>query len=136
MHNSIHDDNRTISAQCLNRYDRYCRPGLNKGLWTVAEDASLVLLMNEGLESWGEIAKRLGTRCQKQCRERWSNHLDPSVDKNDFTAEEDATILELQTRIGNKWSEIARQLLNRTVSGAAPFHVIVCAHCTAIMIGY
>lgn len=50
----------------------------------------------------------------RQCRERWYNHVDPSLRKGEWTPEEDMYILEQQQLIGNKWSEIARGLNGRT----------------------
>ena len=38
---------------------------------------------------WSEIAKRLPGRVGKQCRERWTNHLDPKINKGAWSKEED-----------------------------------------------
>jgi hypothetical protein len=49
-----------------------------KGPWLPTEDQQLVSLIKElTTAKWGDIAKRIGTRTGKQCRERWHNHLDP-----------------------------------------------------------
>jgi len=53
-------------------------------------------------------------RTSKQCRERWFNHLDPSIKRGNYTAEEDRLILEEQARIGNRWSIISAMLPGRT----------------------
>lgn len=39
----------------------------------------------------------------KQCRERWSEYLNPTIDVSDFTSIEDELILQAQNNIGNKW---------------------------------
>ena len=74
----------------------------------------------KGLKKWTKICKALKSqlgidgRTGKQCRERWQNHLDPNVKKEDFTTEEENKIFELQEQMGNKWSEIANFIEGRT----------------------
>lgn len=86
-----------------------------KGPWTRDEDERLRCLVEcYGPKRWTYIAKKLGGRVGKQCRERWHNHLDPSIIKTPFTPEEDRLILELHERYGNKWSELAKHLPGRT----------------------
>ncbi|KAI5187310.1 transcriptional activator Myb [Nematocida homosporus] len=86
-----------------------------KGPWTREEDEKLRVLVGAfGPKRWTYIAKKLGGRIGKQCRERWHNHLDPSIVKTPFTYEEDQLILMLHSRYGNKWSDIAKHLPGRT----------------------
>lgn len=53
-------------------------------------------------------------RTAKQCRDRWFHHLDPSISKDPFTAEEDKTILSLFEMYGSKWSKMAELLPGRS----------------------
>lgn len=86
-----------------------------KGPWTREEDEKLKMLVKAfGPKRWTYIAKKLGGRIGKQCRERWHNHLDPNIIKTPFTVEEDNLILALHSKYGNKWSDIAKYLPGRT----------------------
>jgi myb proto-oncogene protein len=53
-------------------------------------------------------------RIGKQCRERWFNHLNPDINRNPWTEEEDLVILEKQKAKGNRWSDISKGLTGRT----------------------
>jgi len=72
------------------------------------------LVKKHGVKSWSFIAKQLQGRLGKQCRERWYNHLNPSINKHPWTPEEDRLIIEEHGYKGNKWAEIAKMLYGRT----------------------
>lgn len=85
--------------------------------WTAEEDAEVVrLVAKHGPKGWSTIAAHIPHRVGKQCRERWQNHLDPSVSKAPWSAEEEAELLRLHKEIGNKWVEIANRMPGRTDS--------------------
>ena len=74
-------------------------PQIKKGLWTKEEDILLGKLVEEsGAKGWTKIAQQLPGRIGKQCRERWHNHLDPSIKKCNFTEEEDQAIKLLKAK--------------------------------------
>uniref|UniRef100_A0A7S2Z9D6 Uncharacterized protein n=1 Tax=Rhodosorus marinus TaxID=101924 RepID=A0A7S2Z9D6_9RHOD len=88
---------------------------LTKSLWTKDEDEALLSLMEETKsKSWTLLAKKLHNRTGKQCRERWVNHLDPNINKNPWTADEDLKLIKLQAQLGNRWVEFTKELPQRS----------------------
>ncbi|RVW13242.1 Transcription factor MYB30 [Vitis vinifera] len=54
------------------------------------------------------------SRSGKSCTERWNNHLDPNVKRENFSQEEDDAIICFQSLYGNSWESIAAHLPGRT----------------------
>jgi len=42
-------------------------------------------------------------RCGKSCRLRWTNYLRPDIKRGRFSFEEEETIIQLHSIMGNKW---------------------------------
>lgn len=83
--------------------------------WSEREDAQLRELVHSmGVGMWAAIAHHIPGRTGKQVRERWLNHLSPSVVKRPWSAEEDRIILQTHTQFGNAWSKIAKMLNGRS----------------------
>ena len=78
--------------------------GLKKGPWTPEEDHKLINhIRKHGHGSWRALPKQAGlNRCGKSCRLRWTNYLRPDIKRGNFTAEEDQTIINLHSLLGNK----------------------------------
>ncbi|KAL5774619.1 hypothetical protein ACOSP7_012176 [Xanthoceras sorbifolium] len=90
--------------------------GLKKGPWTPEEDQKLIdYVQKHGYGNWRTLPKNAGLqRCGKSCRLRWTNYLRPDIKRGRFSFEEEETIIQLHSVLGNKWSAIAARLPGRT----------------------
>ncbi|KAJ3670290.1 hypothetical protein LUZ60_010614 [Juncus effusus] len=90
--------------------------GLKKGPWTAEEDQKLTKYIEiHGQGNWRNLPKNAGlARCGKSCRLRWTNYLRPDIKRGRFSFEEEQTIIQLHSVLGNKWSAIAARLPGRT----------------------
>ncbi|CAI5948319.1 unnamed protein product [Closterium sp. NIES-64] len=90
-------------------------PEVVKGPWSPEEDDKLRELISKyGPRNWSLIAQGLKGRSGKSCRLRWCNQLNPEVNKDPFTDEEDRIIVMGHAEHGSKWSIIAKSLPGRT----------------------
>ena len=131
---SQHFDDRE-PVQCMHRWNEVLHPELIKGPWTPEEDEllrELVQKYGEHTKKWAEISSHFkgksghmdenGTtktpgRIGKRCRERWYNHLRPTLVQAAAAqlsvtwTQEEKDLLESQVAaIGTKWTEISRML--------------------------
>ncbi|KAE8670121.1 Transcription factor MYB32 [Hibiscus syriacus] len=90
--------------------------GLKKGPWTQEEDLKLTnYIQVHGPGNWRTLPRNAGLqRCGKSCRLRWTNYLRPDIKRGRFSFEEEETIIQLHSVLGNKWSVIAGRLPGRT----------------------
>ncbi|XP_031473399.1 transcription factor MYB3R-4 [Nymphaea colorata] len=102
-------------VQCLHRWQKVLNPELVKGPWSKEEDDMIVELVNKyGAKKWSTIAQALPGRIGKQCRERWHNHLNPAINRDPWTEEEELALIRAHQIYGNKWAELAKFLPGRT----------------------
>ena len=83
--------------------------------WNKKEDDAIIELVNKyGTSNWTIIANEMANmykskhRNGKQCRERWHNHLDPVVNKENWTEEEENILFSKHLEYGNKLSDISK----------------------------
>ncbi|EMS60001.1 Transcription factor MYB86 [Triticum urartu] len=94
------------------------KPKMNyrKGLWSPEEDQRLRdYILKHGLGCWSAVPAKAGLqRNGKSCRLRWINYLRPGLKRGMFSQEEEDVVINLQAKLGNKWSQIAMHLPGRT----------------------
>ncbi|KAJ3439402.1 homeodomain-like protein-related [Anaeramoeba flamelloides] len=101
-------------TQCLHRWKKVLNPELKKGPWTKEEDGLLKKTVKSyGDLNWKFISSHIPKRTSKQCRERWKNKLDPSINHSAWTKEEDEILIEKQAIYGNSWCKIKTYLPGR-----------------------
>uniref|UniRef100_A0A7N0TA83 Uncharacterized protein n=1 Tax=Kalanchoe fedtschenkoi TaxID=63787 RepID=A0A7N0TA83_KALFE len=102
-------------VQCLHRWQKVLNPELIKGPWSKQEDEVIVQLVNQyGAKKWSTIAQHLPGRIGKQCRERWHNHLNPTINRDAWTQKEELALIQAHQIYGNKWAELTKFLPGRT----------------------
>ena len=75
------------------------------GPWSEEEDLMVAKLVHmNGPQKWTYIASHLPGRIGKQCRERWHNHLSPSICKQDWQIEEEWLLYIYHMLLGNRWA--------------------------------
>ncbi|OHT16536.1 Myb-like DNA-binding domain containing protein [Tritrichomonas foetus] len=101
--------------QIAERWDKVLNPNLVKGSWTRHEDEIIIQYVKEnGTRNWRNLCSLLPGRIGKQCRERWRNHLDPSINHSPWTEEEDEMLRKLHREFGNKWVKISSLMKDRS----------------------
>ncbi|KAM3140094.1 hypothetical protein pb186bvf_007894 [Paramecium bursaria] len=87
---------------------------LKRITWTKEEDELVIELVEKYGKQWRVIQSSLPNRSSKTIRERYVNCLDSKINRGDFTKEEDDYIYKRFTEIGPKWSQISKEINNRS----------------------
>ena len=113
---------RTESQWLYKWKNRVKQKAFTKSTWSTQEDRVLCNIVNQyGSKNWPIIANLLNQemgepnkRVGKQWRERWLNHLQPSINKSAWSPEEDLVLLQNHKKFSNQWAKIAKYIPGRT----------------------
>jgi len=109
------------NQSCAQRWRKKLDPkiyGAKKGTWTTEEDMELQRMVQthgtKGVRAWKAIEAGMSfQRTRKQCRERWTNFLDPNLNRGPWTEEEDRKLIYLAST-GKNWKAIMKEMPGRT----------------------
>ena len=96
---------------------RTTEPGMKKKrhIFSPEEDEKLKKLVAlKGCLKWEEIAKEMDGLNARQCRDRYTNFLDPKIISKPWTKEEEQRLLHLVKVMGNCWVQISKRFKGRT----------------------
>lgn len=78
-----------------------------KNAFSEDEDRMLVELVKlHGEHCWHKIAEEFSCKTGKQCRNRWYNYANPTIQVKDWTQEEDDLLKSKIKEIGQKWTAL------------------------------
>ena len=96
---------------CQNRWYRTLDPSIRRGNWTSEEDTQLRLAVDLYGHAWMEVASVVQGRNNEQCRDRWTERLNPKVPRGKWTAEEDKRLISAVDELGvGKWKEVSERV--------------------------
>ncbi|KAK3190465.1 Pre-mRNA-splicing factor cef1 [Lecanicillium sp. MT-2017a] len=91
-------------------------PVVKGGVWTNIEDEILKASVSKyGLNQWARVSSLLARKTPKQCKARWSEWLDPSIKKIEWSKDEDEKLLHLAKIMPTQWRTIA-PIVGRTAN--------------------
>ncbi|KAL0953089.1 hypothetical protein HGRIS_004361 [Hohenbuehelia grisea] len=102
-----HVPNRT-NKDCRKRWFAKFAAVVAKGGWSADEDERLIRAVETYGTKWSLVASEVVTRNNDQCAKRWSDTLNPSIDRTSWSPEEDAQLLQAVQVIGKSWTKIVK----------------------------
>eukprot|EP00762_Andalucia_godoyi_P006121 ANDGO_00410.mRNA.1 Pre-mRNA-splicing factor CEF1 len=81
------------------------------GHWKNSEDEVLKAgVQKYGLHNWDRVASLIPRKSARQCKMRWDEWLDPSIQKGDWTPSQEEKLAQLASIFPNQWKTISEAL--------------------------
>ncbi|KAF8625239.1 hypothetical protein AX17_006905 [Amanita inopinata Kibby_2008] len=102
-----HVPNRT-NKDCRKRWFAKMASDVVKGGWSPEEDERLVRGIKTYGTRWSQVASIVQTRNSDQCAKRWTDTLNPAIDRTMWTPESDEMLLKAVNEHGKVWTKIVK----------------------------
>ncbi|KAF9259396.1 hypothetical protein L218DRAFT_933790 [Marasmius fiardii PR-910] len=104
---SKHVPNRT-NKDCRKRWFAKMASDVVKGGWSPDEDERLVKAIEKYGTRWSMVASLVQTRNSDQCAKRWTDTLNPTIDRTSWTPEQDTLLINAVNEHGKLWTKIVK----------------------------
>ncbi|KAF9476214.1 hypothetical protein BDN70DRAFT_839626 [Pholiota conissans] len=102
-----HVPNRT-NKDCRKRWFAKMASDVVKGGWAPDEDEKLVKGIERYGTRWSLVASVVQTRNSDQCAKRWTDTLNPAIDRTTWSSEADELLLRAVSEHGKVWTKIVK----------------------------
>ncbi|KAF8651885.1 hypothetical protein AX16_004619 [Volvariella volvacea WC 439] len=102
-----HVPNRT-NKDCRKRWFAKMASDVVKGGWAPDEDERLVRGIERYGTRWSLVASVVQTRNSDQCAKRWTDTLNPAIDRTSWTPEADELLIQAVNQHGKVWTKIVK----------------------------
>jgi hypothetical protein len=121
----LQDCQSTGENETLEHFDN--NEGINRNRkFTSEEDQRLSALVEQyGRDRWSIISRMMPNRNARQCRERWTNYLQPHLRIGAWTPNEDQMLEAKFAQYGTKWNKISKFFINRSPLSLRNRHMVL-----------
>ncbi|KAJ3796605.1 Homeodomain-like protein, partial [Lentinula aff. detonsa] len=102
-----HVPSRT-NKDCRKRWFAKMASDVVKGGWAPEEDEKLVQAIEKYGTRWSLVSAFVQTRNSDQCAKRWTDTLNPMIDRTRWSPEADTLLLDAVKEHGKLWTKIVR----------------------------
>ncbi|KAF9016866.1 hypothetical protein BDZ89DRAFT_961569 [Hymenopellis radicata] len=96
------------NKDCRKRWFAKMASDVVKGGWAPDEDERLCKAIQQVGTRWSMVAAYVQTRNSDQCAKRWTDTLNPAIDRTTWTPEGDAMLLKAVDEHGKLWTKIVK----------------------------
>ena len=87
----------------------------HKSKFSIEEDNKLASLVEKyGTDNWSKISDEMENRNPRQCRERWNNYVNPALQNDKWTYEEDCLLVSKYAIYGSHWNKVSKFFQNKS----------------------